>query len=369
LARKRAVLLGAGHAHLPILRRAAVFAERGHELVVVAPDDFWYSGLATGMLGGFYPPELDRIDIGALVARAGARFVRDAAVGIDQAGRTVRLASGRQLEWDVLSLDLGSAPPPIAGAGEGTYGVKPISDLWQLRRDLEACFRRGGSPRVVIAGGGVTAGELAANIAALARSFDARLELGLLAAGDRPLGQLPEGARRVALGLLERRGVRLRTGARVVRLESGRAVTAGGESEPFEVFVNATGLRPDPLLQASGLAVDEDGALIVDEHLRSIAAPGVFGGGDGIALQGRPLAKIGVHAIRQAPILHANLLATLAGTGGLRRFEPQQRYLWIMNLGEGTGLAVRGSWWWHGRSAWLLKDWIDRRFLARHRVV
>jgi hypothetical protein len=46
------VLLGAGHAHLQALERAAAFAGRGHELVVVAPDRFWYAGLATGMLGG-----------------------------------------------------------------------------------------------------------------------------------------------------------------------------------------------------------------------------------------------------------------------------------------------------------------------------
>jgi NADH dehydrogenase FAD-containing subunit len=44
---KRVVLLGAGHAHLYALKRAREFARRGYELVVVAPDAFWYSGLAT----------------------------------------------------------------------------------------------------------------------------------------------------------------------------------------------------------------------------------------------------------------------------------------------------------------------------------
>ena len=45
---RRAVLLGAGHAHLYTLKRTAAFVRRGFELVLVAPEIFWYSGLATG---------------------------------------------------------------------------------------------------------------------------------------------------------------------------------------------------------------------------------------------------------------------------------------------------------------------------------
>jgi hypothetical protein len=35
---RRAVLLGAGHAHLFTLKRTAAFIRRGFELVLVAPD-------------------------------------------------------------------------------------------------------------------------------------------------------------------------------------------------------------------------------------------------------------------------------------------------------------------------------------------
>ena len=37
-----------------------------------------------------------------------------------------------------------------------------------------------------------------------------------------------------------------------------------------------------------------------------------------------------------------------------------------MNLGSGTGLAARSGLWWHGRAAFRLKDWIDRRFLREY---
>ena len=42
--------------------RESAVTDRGYEFVLIAPGDFWYSGLATGMLGGRYPPSLDRIE-------------------------------------------------------------------------------------------------------------------------------------------------------------------------------------------------------------------------------------------------------------------------------------------------------------------
>jgi hypothetical protein len=65
---KRAILVGAGHAHLLAAKRASEFTRRGYELVVISPGAFWYSGLATGMLGGIYPPIMDRIAQGDMAA-------------------------------------------------------------------------------------------------------------------------------------------------------------------------------------------------------------------------------------------------------------------------------------------------------------
>jgi hypothetical protein len=108
---QRAMLLGAGHAHLFTLKRAAEFARHGFELVLVAPEVFWYSGLATGVLAGIYPPELDQIDVGALVVKGGGRFIRARATAIDVAARTVSLDTGSSLSYDVLSCNLGSEVP------------------------------------------------------------------------------------------------------------------------------------------------------------------------------------------------------------------------------------------------------------------
>lgn len=363
----RLVLVGAGHGHLNALGALRGLVARGHDATLVAPEPFWYSGLATGVLGGRYPPDLDRIDVAATARSAGARVIEEAAVSVDVAGRRVGLAGGGSVEWDVLSLAVGSAPPPLPGAegNPAVHPVKPVARLLALGTALERAFEEGRAPRVVVAGGGTTAVEVAANLAALARRRGARIAVGMLAGGP-PLARLSPGARAVVLRTLDRAGVALRTDARVVRVEEREAVLASGERVPFDHLVNATGLVPHPLHAATGLPVDATGALRVDAFLRSVGDPAVHGAGDGVSVEGHRLDKVGVYAIRQGPVLTANLAAALEGHDPVP-FRPQRRYLWILNLGDGTGLAARGRLWWHGRAAFALKDLIDRRFLAAHR--
>jgi NADH dehydrogenase FAD-containing subunit len=104
-----------------------------------------------------------------------------------------------------------------------------------------------------------------------------------------------------------------------------------------------------------------------DRALRSVADTAIFGGGDCIAFDGHALPRIGVYAVREAPVLLHNLAAALDGTAP-RSYRPQRRALLILNLGDGTGLATWGPLSWRGRAAFLLKDRIDRRWLATLRA-
>ena len=367
--KKRIVFLGAGHAHLHALKRLGRFVELGHEPVVVAPELFWYSGLATGVLGGRHPPERDVIDAAALVRRAGGVFVQDEATRICPGSRTVHLAGGGTQPYDTLSLSLGSVTSHIPGVTDAAvFAVKPIRRLWDLRLWLrQRCADGAAVPRILVAGAGITGCEVAANILALAGKLDCAVRLTLLAAGDRVLEGVASGPASQVAHLLERQGTEIRTGCRVMRLERDAAVLDSGEHVPIDALVNATGLSPAPVIQTSGLPVSGEGGLIVDEHLRSPADALVHGGGDCIAFSGHALPQAGVFGVRQAPVLFRNLLAA-AGHGRPRRYRPQSRYLWIMNLGDGTGLASWGGLHYRGRAALMLKDWIDLRFLRRYQT-
>ncbi len=365
--RKTAVLLGAGHAHLYSIRRAAQFRQQGIRLVLIAPGPFWYSGLATGVLGGFYPPAQDRIDVARLVRAAGEEFIEGRAARVDPTAQKIVLENGQVVAFDALSINVGSEAIELPGASGycNVYPLKPLEHLANLRRDLEAAGRT--VQRVLVVGGGASGGEIAMNVRALLDRLGAvKAKVILLAAGDRLFEQFAPAVARKAACLLQQRRVDVQLRARVKYVEDGSVITDQGERFTFDFLVNAAGLKPSAVPRESGLAVGPDGALRVNCFLQALGHPSIFGGGDCVAFEERALAKIGVYAVRAGPVLFGNLLAFLGRNQrvSLRAFKPQRSFLLILNLGDGTGLAVWRQFSWHGRAAFWLKDFLDRRFLA-----
>lgn len=93
----------------------------------------------------------------------------------------------------------------------------------------------------------------------------------------------------------------------------------------------------------------------------------IYAAGDCARFLPGPLSRIGVHGVRQGPVLHQSLLARVRGEP-LPVYKPPRRALSILDLGDGIGLAVRGRWWWYGAEALRLKRYIDRRWLNTYQA-
>lgn len=365
--RSRIVLVGGGHGHLYTTRRTEEVVRAGHDLILVTPDEFWYSGLATGVLAGQYPPGMDRLEVTRWVEEGGGRVLRERAVGLDAEARELLLAGGERVSYDVLSVNVGSRVPPdrVPGSEERAWPVKPIRRLLDLEDRLQALGRLPTGFRLLVVGGGATGCELALAAEARLSRDGLRGKVALVTRG-RILEGFPGGVARSLQRTLEERSIRVVEHREVARVTPRGAELDDGQRIDADVVLNAAGLEPAPVVRDFGLPVNGDGALRVDEHLRSVADDRVFGVGDCASVEGRELPRVGVYAIRQAPVLHHNLLATVEGRP-LERFEPQKRVLLILNLGDGTGLATWGPLRWKGRLAFRIKDFIDRRFLEKYR--
>ncbi|MCC6145832.1 MAG: FAD-dependent oxidoreductase [Candidatus Hydrogenedentes bacterium] len=363
------VLVGAGHAHLYVARHAAEFRKRGVELLLIDPGMFWYSGMATGMLGGMYSPGADQVDPGRLITACGGRFIQQRVVGLDRERQRLLLEDGGVVGFDLVSFNVGSGVPleDIEGAADHAASVKPIANLAQLRQQLEEAFlAQVATPHVVILGGGPTGCEVGANLCALAHRNRRSLRLTLVTRSDRLLPQAPRGSSRAILRALKRHGIRIMLRQEIARIAPGKVIT-GTETLLCDQIIGAVGLKASPLAEALGLPCDEAG-LRTDDCLRSVNDHRVFGAGDCISFCGRDLPKLGVFGVRQAPVLLQNLLAALDGAAP-RAYRPPKRYLTILNLGENDGLAMRGRLWWRGRSALWLKHAIDSRFVKGYRAL
>lgn len=365
------VFAGGGHAHLYSLLRTGCLVKRGCKVVLVNPTPYlYYSGMATGVVSYTYSPEEDRLDVRRLVERGGGRFVEGRVERVIREEQTLLLEDGRRVSYSVASFCMGSdvSDGGLSKDGERIIPVKPVENMVEIRDRLLQMSPNSGR-RVLVVGGGAAGCEVAANAANLMRERGIGDGVSVAEAGPSLLPDAPEKARREIQGYLESRGVEVLLNSTVAAYEADVAMLEDGREIEADLLVRATGLaaRPVFLRSRGSLATGDDGGLWVDRYLRSISDRRLFGGGDSISFRGESLPRLGVFAIRQGPVLFHNLQATLLG-GSLKPFEPQRRYLCVLNLGDGTGLAIYGPLVWRGRSAMALKHAIDRRFMNEYRA-
>ena len=353
---------GGGHAHLYSLLRTAQMADLGYDVVLVNPSRYlYYSGMATGVISGLYTPEEDRIDVRNLVESGGGRFVEASVTGVLPEDRELLLDSGR-LSYDVVSFCLGSGVVSKGLSPEEGVSVKPVENTAEIRSRII-----NEDPDLLIVGGGAAGCEVAANAASLIKQRGGRGRVTLADSGLVLLESSPEAAQRKILRHLKEHSVEALLNTRIASYSDGKASTRDGRKISAGLLVSATGVVPHSVFRnsQSPLLTGEDGGLWVGRNLRSVSDPRLFGGGDSISFRGGILPRLGVFATRQGPVLFHNLLATLRDEP-LKPFEPQKRYLYILELGDDTGLAIYGPLTWKGRLASRLKHYIDKRFMEQY---
>jgi len=369
------VLVGGGHSHVGVLRSFAMRPMPGVRLTVVCRETHTpYSGMLPGYVAGHYGHDDVHIDLRRLAQAAGARFFRDEVRGLDRDARKVLCAARPPVPYDLVSINIGSTPQTAAvpGAAEHVVPVKPIYHFdarWQAL--LERVRAHAGPLRIAVVGGGAGGVELLlamqyrlrAERRALGRD-PAGLEFHLLSSGPRLLPTHNAWVRRRFERVLADRGVHVHHDAEVVEVGARRLRTRAGRMLEADEIVWVTRAGGAPWLRGTGLALDDDGCIRVGDTLQSVSDPLVFAAGDVASMEGRPLEKAGVFAVRMGMPLARNLRLALEGRP-LRPYRPQPRWLALISTGDRHAVASRGIVGFAGDWVWRWKDWIDRRFMHR----
>ena len=338
-------------------------------MTVIGPDTHhYYSGMGPGMLGQTYSPKEIRFNSQRMAEGGGARFVKGIVSQVQPGERKLVLASGEEILYDVVSFNIGSGIPKDKVTIQQDTGVFTVKPIEQLLRAQKAILEKLGDKtlEIVVVGGGPAGVEISGNLWRLVTRHNGKMNLSLVA-GRRLMSDFPEKVRTSVLSSYQRRGLRVIEGSHLTEIQAGKATLTDGRELPFDLLFLALGVQPPRLFVDSGLPTGPDGGLLVNEFLQSVAHPEIFGGGDCIYFQPRPLDKVGVYAVRQNPILLDNLLAALEGRT-LKPFTPQESYLLIFNLGDGRGIFWRKKFVFDGRLAFMLKDYIDRSFMRKFQI-
>ncbi|MBV2153934.1 NAD(P)/FAD-dependent oxidoreductase [Kitasatospora sp. SUK 42] len=265
---KRIVVLGAGYAGLT----AAKGAGRHHAVTLVAPEERLLHRIRQHETAA--GRSRDWPAIGELARGRRIEHRRARAVELDPAGHKVVLDDGTTLGYDTLVHALGSrtAWHGVPGAVEHAHPVERAAEVRRLIREAD----RPGTLAVV--GGGATGIELATELA----EAHPDLRVRIVAAGQVGGTYSPKGRAHIRR-VLDRLGVAVHENATVTEVTPDGLRTTAGPIEA-DLTVWAASMEPHPLAAESGLAVDEHGRALVDDHLRSVSHPDVHVVGDAAAV-------------------------------------------------------------------------------------
>ena len=362
---KQLVLAGGGHAHLSVLQAFANERPEGANLVLVTPNRYqYYSGMLPGWMAGHYRAEDCRIDLAPWAERAGARLVLGSVSQLDAQARTLHTDAAERIDYDLLSLDVGSETDSgaLQPLGARLLPVKPLDAFYTRWPKLMQLAQTTPNFALAVVGGGAAGVEVALAARQALDALNVQAEVHLIVSRAGLLAGHAQGVQQRAARNLAVAGVRL-SDQRGVGVAEGIALQ-DGRLLPVHAAIAATGARALAWLAESGLAVDADGFVKIDAQQRSVSHASVFAAGDTSARIDVALQRSGVHAVHSGPVLAHNLRAQLTGAA-LQSYHPRRRSLYLLSCGPQRAIASWGGFSAEGAWVWRWKDRIDRRFVQR----
>ncbi|MBN6039214.1 NAD(P)/FAD-dependent oxidoreductase [Amycolatopsis sp. 195334CR] len=264
------VVLGAGYAGLMAAKLVAKRA--GAQVTLVNAGTRFVERVRLHQLASGQP--MRDLPLADLLAGTRIQLVVDRVTRIDAQRREVELAAGEPIGYDVLVYALGSRADlgAVPGAAEHAHAVAGGEDAVRLRDRLRD------SQVVAVAGGGLTGLEAATELAETHPHLKVRL-----VTGGKLGAALSERGRRHVWNTFTRLGIEVRDEVRIAEVGKDGLVLGDGEHVAADTVVWTTGFQVSPLAREAGLAVEDNGRLVVDETLRSVSHPEIYGIGDAAA--------------------------------------------------------------------------------------
>jgi pyridine nucleotide-disulfide oxidoreductase family protein len=392
---KNLVLIGGGHSHAVVMKMFGMKPLPGVRLTLItAASETAYSGMLPGHIAGFYSHDECHIDLRPLANFAQAQLYIDTVVALDLKNSKVLCADGLVVDFDLLSIDIGSTPSTISVSGAAEYAIaaKPVSQLLEHWHELIEALGKNPQEAISIAivGGGAGGVELALSMRSrLHRIFDQsqqpiqNLEIHLFQRSMELMPNYHQSVRHQLQQILTERGIKLHLGESVCKIApknlNHSLQTERGNQEVFEIKCESgliiecnkifwvTQASAPEWLKTAGLGTNEQGFILVEDTLQSQTHPQVFAAGDIATMVNHPRPKAGVFAVKQGKPLFENLQRILLAKS-LKPYRPQKQYLSLIGTGDGRAIATKGIFILPPHKLlWHYKDWIDRRFMERFR--
>lgn len=353
----RILIVGGGAGGLELATRLGDTLGRRREAGIVLLDQALthvWKPLLHEVAAGNPALDLNELDFLAQAQRHHFEFQPGRMTGLDRQAKQVliaplvgedgvTIAAARSLPYDTLVIAVGSLVNDFntPGVKEHALPLNSVADARRFHRrllgacaaaDLAAEQAQAGPPTVdiVVVGGGATGVELAAELRQSGEGLalyriggprERRIRITVVEAAPRLVGALPEHVAQAVRTDLEKLGVKVETGERVVEITAGAVRLGSGRDLPSTLTVWAAGIRaPGFLSRLDGLETGKLGQLVVTDTLQATQDPDIFAFGDCAAVpmhgdaaapgpDGKPAAPRTVPPLAQAAHQQGSLLA------------------------------------------------------------
>jgi NADH dehydrogenase len=300
---------------------------------------------------------------------------------IDLVAKTVDVehticADTTTLPFDQLIFALGAVTSTfgLPGIAERSFPYKTLEDADRLRNHIIAMLEhaevttdpleRRRLLSFVFVGGGFTgveaAGEMADFFRSTARFYRSigpdEIEITLVEGGKKLLPDLQAGMGEYSAKALSRRGVRVMLEAMVAGADERGLQLKNGETLETRTIVWSAGVKPSPVVAELPIGTGRGGSITTNADMSVPGYPGLWAIGDCASIptpRGGTFAATAQHAIREGPVLAANVVASLRGLP-TKTFDYQSVGM-MASLGARRGVAgLFGKYLITGFLAWLI---------------
>jgi NADH dehydrogenase len=318
----------------------------------------------------------------------------------------------RDVSYDVLVLAPGSVAKtlPIPGLAETGIAFRTVAEAIYLRNrvlsrlDLAAATDdpaiRERALHFLFVGGGYAGIEAIAELEDMARDAmklypglaESDMHWTMVEAAGRVLPEVSKDMAEYTVRQLESRNIKVRLNTRVESLVGGHVELSDGSRFDADTVVWTAGVRPNPLLEASDLPLDDAKRVRCGANLRVLEVEQAWAAGDCAAVpdlskdaEGALCGPTAQHAVRQAKRLGDNIVRSLRGEEPLDYRHAYAGSVASLGLHRGVaevyGIKLKGlpAWWMHrtyhvarlptfNRKLRVLADWTLALFFRREIV-
>ena len=368
----KVILVGGGHSNIQVIKAWVMNPPTNAKLILISNNAYApYSGMLPLHLMGKYSFDEIHFDLRRICSLANVDFIEAEVTAIDRKKQLIMLKERPNVSYDIVSINVGITPAQNfqheqKDFDKCLFSLKPISNLiksFDYFLTLAMSWSKEQNIKISIVGGGAAGVEVALALSIRLKKLKQNHQIVLFQRSDKLIKNQHYKASQLALEKLQLAGIEVILRTEITKLSKERLYDVQGESYQTDFTFISTDAKAPLWFKSSKLPINEAGFIKVNESLHLDDDDCFYAAGDCIQFSSFSLAKAGVYAVRQGPVLKNNIFYKLGYKKKKITYKPQKTILGLIHCGEDETIYAKGKIVTSGKRYFQLKDYIDRKFM------